>query len=79
MLPVLGDEIVTRHRHVGQRGVQRGVAKQLLECERIATCSQVGNRKRVPQLVRSDMNSLVTADPFTDLVQTGWGQGISLF
>jgi hypothetical protein len=54
VVPMLHNQIISGHGHVGERRIQRGMPEQLLQAERVPTSSHVGNRKGMAELVQGD-------------------------
>jgi hypothetical protein len=74
MVPMVRNQIIGGHGHVGEGRMQRGMPEQLLEAECVPSRPQVGNGKGMAELVRSNVNFRLNADSLAELIKAGLGQ-----
>jgi hypothetical protein len=76
---MLGDQVITRHGHVGEGGVQCGVSEQVLERERISSRTEIRDGEGLTEFVRGDVDLRLEADALAELIETRFRQGLTLF
>jgi hypothetical protein len=67
---MLGDQVITRHGHVGEGGVQRGMSEHFLERERISARTEVRDGEGMTEFVRGEMDLGLDTDALAELIET---------